>query len=501
MAAKFFAVLTNLGAAKLANAAALGTKLEISQMAVGDGGGTLPIPDPAQAALKGEKRRASINLLTIDPANTNQIIAEQVIPESEGGWWIREIGLFDKDGALIAIANCPETYKPQLQEGSGRTQTIRVILIVSSTDAITLKIDPAIVLATRQYVDDKVIEVKAYADDVMAKHLAAMNPHNQYAPKASPALTGTPTAPTAVKGTNSTQIASTGFVQAALAALLDSAPATLDTLKELADALGNDPNFANTVLTKLSEKLAKDQNGADIPDIGLFAKNLHLERLDQDLNETRLWSPDRKSYIFIQNDLWGAYSIKSPAGNVALDITSGGTGAKDAATARANLGLGNAAPLNVGSAVNTVAAGNDSRIVGAAQKSNNLSDLTSASVARSNLGLGTAAVAAVGNGAGQIPSMANFTSGAGWMKFPDGTIIQRGIAISGPQRSPAAIPFPIPFTQTGFIVTTSFDSATGAANDCPAFATTAIGLTGFYLMSSRVGNDTGAGANWIAVGR
>ncbi|MEI9696233.1 phage tail protein, partial [Atlantibacter hermannii] len=85
-----------------------------------------------------------------------------------GGFWIRTIGLYDKDGTLIAVANCPETYKPQLQEGSGRTQTIRMILIVSNTDAITLKIDPAVVLATRKYVDDKVIEVKAYADELMA---------------------------------------------------------------------------------------------------------------------------------------------------------------------------------------------------------------------------------------------------------------------------------------------------------------------------------------------
>ncbi|MCE9904013.1 phage tail protein, partial [Hafnia paralvei] len=180
MAAKFFALLTNLGAAKLANATALGTKLEITQMAVGDGGGALPIPDPAQQVLKGEKRRAAINLITIDPLNTNQIITEQVIPENEGGWWIREIGLFDKDGTLIAIANCPETYKPLLQEGSGRTQTIRVILIVSSTESVSLKIDPSVVLATRKYVDDAVIEVRQYADGLMMAHEADKNPHSQY---------------------------------------------------------------------------------------------------------------------------------------------------------------------------------------------------------------------------------------------------------------------------------------------------------------------------------
>lgn len=180
MTAKYYALLTNLGAAKLANATALGTQLSLTQMALGDGGGGLPTPDPAQTKLIGEKRRASLNSLSVDPANTNQIIAEQIIPEDQGGFWIREIGLFDQDNTLIAIANCPETYKPQLQEGSGRTQTVRMILVVNSTEAVTLKIDPSVVLATRKYVDDKVIEVKAYADDVMAKHVAAANPHAQY---------------------------------------------------------------------------------------------------------------------------------------------------------------------------------------------------------------------------------------------------------------------------------------------------------------------------------
>lgn len=180
MTAKYFAILTNQGAARLANAAALGTKLNLTQMAVGDANGMLPTPDPAQTKLFNQKRIAPLNLLTVDPANTSQIIAEQIIPENEGGFWIREIGLYDDAGVLIAVANCPETYKPQLQEGSGRTQTIRMILIVSSTSAITLKIDPSVVLATRQYVDDKIIEVKAYADSLLAAHLAVANPHPQY---------------------------------------------------------------------------------------------------------------------------------------------------------------------------------------------------------------------------------------------------------------------------------------------------------------------------------
>ncbi|WP_455871848.1 phage tail-collar fiber domain-containing protein [Serratia proteamaculans] len=175
MATKYYALLTNIGAAKLANATALGEQVEITQMAVGDGNGALPTPNPAQTALVHELRRAPLNTLTIDPVNTNQIITEQVIPEDVGGWWIREIGLFDSAGDLIAIANCAETYKPLLQEGSGRVQVIRVILIVSSTQAITLKIDPSVVLATRQYVDDAIIEVKTYVDEAIKEHAESRN--------------------------------------------------------------------------------------------------------------------------------------------------------------------------------------------------------------------------------------------------------------------------------------------------------------------------------------
>ena len=179
MSTKFYTLLTDIGAAKLASAAALGVPLKITHMAVGDGGGALPTPDAKQTALVNEKRRAALNMLYIDPQNSSQIIAEQVIPENEGGWWIREVGLFDESGALIAVGNCPESYKPQLAEGSGRTQTVRMVLITSSTDNITLKIDPAVVLATRKYVDDEVLELKLYVDDQMRNHIAAQDPHTQ----------------------------------------------------------------------------------------------------------------------------------------------------------------------------------------------------------------------------------------------------------------------------------------------------------------------------------
>jgi len=133
-----------------------------------------------------------------------------------------------------------------------------MILIVSSTTAITLKIDPSVVLATRKYVDDKVIEVKLYADNLMKAHTSAADPHPQYAPKASPVFTGSPKAPTPAQADNSTLLATTAYVKTALAGLVGSAPAALDTLNELAAALGNDPKFATTMLNALAGKQPLD---------------------------------------------------------------------------------------------------------------------------------------------------------------------------------------------------------------------------------------------------
>ncbi|EEV2153804.1 TPA: phage tail protein [Escherichia coli] len=229
MTVKYYAILTNQGAARLANATMLGSKLNLTQMAVGDANGVLPTPDPAQTKLINQKRIAPLNLLSVDPNNQSQIIAEQIIPENEGGFWIREIGLYDDEGVLIAVANCPETYKPQLQEGSGRTQTIRMILVVSNTEAITLKIDPSVVLATRQYVDQQ-IEV-----------------HEQSRRHPSASLT------------------EKGFVR-----LYSGVESNDET-----DAAT--PKAVKIAMDNASARLAKDRNGSDIPNPALFVQNLGLK--------------------------------------------------------------------------------------------------------------------------------------------------------------------------------------------------------------------------------
>ena len=326
---KFKTVITDTGAKKLAQAAAPdGKPVRLTHMAVGDGGGTLPTPDSKQTRLGHEVWRHTVNRVILDATHQNRIIAELVIPPETGGFWIREIGVFDEHGDLIAVGNTAESYKPAVAEGSGRAQTFRTILTVSSTATVALTVDNTMVMATVDYVDDKLKEheqsrrhpdasltakgfvqlssatnsdsetlaatpkaVKAAYDLANGKYTAqdattarkgivqlssatnstsetlaatpkavkaVMDETNKKAPLNSPALTGTPTTPTARQGTNNTQIASTAFVMAAIAALVDSSPDALNTLNELAAALGNDPNFATTMTNALAGKQPKD---------------------------------------------------------------------------------------------------------------------------------------------------------------------------------------------------------------------------------------------------
>lgn len=159
MSTKFRTVITTAGAAKLAAATAPGgRKVNITTMAVGDGGGKLPVPDAGQTGLIHEVWRHALNKISQDKRNSNYIIAELVIPPEVGGFWIRELGLYDDAGTLIAVANMAESYKPALAEGSGRSQTCRMVIIVSSVASVALTIDTTTVMATQDYVDDKIAE-------------------------------------------------------------------------------------------------------------------------------------------------------------------------------------------------------------------------------------------------------------------------------------------------------------------------------------------------------
>ncbi|MGW8465809.1 phage tail-collar fiber domain-containing protein [Pseudomonas sp. CLCA07] len=170
---QFFAILTAVGEAKHANAIAMGLDWMFTEMGLGDANGTDPIPDRLQTQLINEWRRAPLNQIRVDPANPNTVITEQIIPPEVGGEWIREIGLYDVDGDLVAVANCAPSYKPLLAQGTGKTQVVRMNFIVSSSANIVLKIDPAVVLATREYVDLAISEALAKLDAKQSARVAA----------------------------------------------------------------------------------------------------------------------------------------------------------------------------------------------------------------------------------------------------------------------------------------------------------------------------------------
>ncbi|HBL3981237.1 phage tail protein [Salmonella enterica] len=432
MSTKFYTLLTDIGAAKLASAAALGVPLKITHMAVGDGGGTLPTPDAKQTALVNEKRRAALNMLYIDPQNSSQIIAEQVIPENEGGWWIREVGLFDESGALIAVGNCPESYKPQLAEGSGRTQTVRMVLITSSTDNITLKIDPAVVLATRKYVDDKALELKVYVDDLMAKHLAAPDPHSQYAPKESPTFTGTPKAPTPAAGNNTTQLATTAFVQAALTALINGAPATLDTLKEIAVAINNDPKFSTTINNALALKAPLSSPALTGTPTAPTAA--------QSVNNTQI-----ATTAFVKSAIAGMVGSAPAALDTLNELAAALGNDPNFATTMLNA-LAGKQPLD-----------------------NTLTNLSGKDVAGllAYLGLGEAAKRDVGTGDNQIPDMGAFASGSGWFRLPGGYIVQFGTFAGNTTRFISGH-FPIPFPNQPMVSVSVMSDAVQSDPSIPA---------------------------------
>ncbi|MBX7274397.1 phage tail protein [Pseudomonas sp. ERGC3:01] len=153
---QFFAMLTAVGEAKQVKADAGLMTWKLTHMAVGDANNADPIPDRLQKSLINERRRAPLNSLGPDPANPAILVAEQIIPADEGGFWIRELGLFDSDGDLVAVANCAPSFKPKMSQGSGRTQTIRMNFVVKSSNNVVLLIDPAVVTATRKFVEDSV---------------------------------------------------------------------------------------------------------------------------------------------------------------------------------------------------------------------------------------------------------------------------------------------------------------------------------------------------------
>ncbi|EFL8706801.1 phage tail protein [Escherichia coli] len=312
---KFKTIITDTGAKKLAQAAAPdGNPVHLTHMAVGDGGGTLPTPDSKQTRLVHEVWRHTVNRVILDATHQNRIIAELVIPPETGGFWIGEIGVFDEHGDLIAVGNTAESYKPAVAEGSGRAQTFRTILTVSSTATVALTVDNTMVMATVDYVNDKLKEheqSRRHPDaSLTAKGFVQLSSATN---STSEALAATPKAVKAAydlaNGKYTAQDATTarkGIVQLSSATNSDSetlaaTPKAVKAAYDLAngkytaqdattaqkgiiqlssatnstsETLAATPKAVKTAYDNAEKRLQKDQNGADIPGKDTFTKNI-----------------------------------------------------------------------------------------------------------------------------------------------------------------------------------------------------------------------------------
>lgn len=318
MSKKFKTIITTAGAEKLAAATVPGgKKVNLTAMAVGDGGGTLPEPDAGQTKLINEVWRHALNKISLDNKNKNYIVAELVIPPDVGGFWMRELGLYDDAGTLIAVANMAESYKPKLAEGSGRAQTCRMVIIVSNVDSVALSIDATTVMATQDYVDDKLAEHEksrnhpdatlnekgftqlSSATDSTSETLAAtpkavkaaydLADGKYTAQDASTAQKGIVQLSSATDSNDEGKAATTKAVKAAYDLAngkytAQDASTTQKGIVQLSSATdSNDegkaatPKAVKAANDNAERRLAKEQNGRDIPNKPLFVRNIGLQ--------------------------------------------------------------------------------------------------------------------------------------------------------------------------------------------------------------------------------
>lgn len=319
MSKKFKTIITTAGAEKLAAATVPGgKKVNLTAMAVGDGGGTLPEPDAGQTKLINEVWSHALNKISQDNKNKNYIVAELVIPPDVGGFWMRELGLYDDAGTLIAVANMAESYKPKLAEGSGRAQTCRMVIIVSNVDSVALSIDATTVMATQDYVDDKLaeheqsrnhpdatlkekgfVQLSSATDSASESHAATPKAvkaaydlaNGKYtAQDASTAQKGIVQLSSATDSNDEGKAATPKAVKAAYDLAngkytAQDASTTQKGIVQLSSATdSNDegkaatPKAVKAANDNAEKRMAKDQNGADVPDKDLFVRNVGAAR-------------------------------------------------------------------------------------------------------------------------------------------------------------------------------------------------------------------------------
>ncbi|EBL8539417.1 hypothetical protein DLP46_03095 [Salmonella enterica] len=298
---KFKTIITDYGKQRLIAAMSPGgTKLTLTQMAVGDGGGNPTNPDTTSTALVNEVWRAAVNSVTVDKKHPNIIIVELLIPAEVGGFWVREAGIYDEFNKLVAICSLPASEKPLLEQGSGRAQTVRMTLIVSDTSIVNITIDSTTIMATNEYVDNSLEE-----------HEKSRN---------HPDAT----------------LTDKGFTK------LYSGVTSID------ETMAATPKAVKIAMDNASARLAKERNLADLTNIPLARQSLQLG------NSATLNVGTTQGTVAAGDDsrITGAMQKDQNLADV-----------PDKALARQSLQLGNSATRNVGTTPDTVAAGDDSRIL------------------------------------------------------------------------------------------------------------------------------------------
>lgn len=358
--ATYYTLLTKIGQARIANAVALNQKVNLTYMAVGDGNGNPTTPNENQTALVREKYRATINQLTVDVDNPNYLVAELIVPTTVGGWSIYEVGVFDDQNQLIAVANFPATYKPELAEGSGRDLIVRIIIQVSNTSVVTLKIDPAITLASQAWVAANYVKKITVAGGTTGQVLVKKSNANEDFQWVDP----TAAVDVNVFSREETQTVATGQTIINLAQLTtDGAAIYIEGIRLRDDQFTvNSPTRltlatsypAGTKVTIVQNEetsrnafMLKANNLSDLTDKAAARVNIEVNRLEQKTEETNLFSPNGKWYLFVKDGDWGAYSTQTN-NFVPLPVVCGGTGGKNADEALENLGLGLGSAIPVG---------------------------------------------------------------------------------------------------------------------------------------------------------
>lgn len=534
--ATYYTLLTKIGQARIANAVALNQMVNLTYMAVGDGNGNPTTPNENQTALVREKYRATINQLTVDPDNPNYLVAELIVPTTVGGWSIYEVGVFDDQNQLIAVANFPATYKPELVEGSGRDLIVRIVIQVSNTSVVTLKIDPAITLASQAWVAANYVKKVTVAGGTTGQILAKKSNANEDFQWVDP----TAAVDVNVFSREETQTVATGQTIINLAQLTTDGAAiyiegirlrddqfTVNSSTRLTLATSYPAGTKVTIVqneeTSRNAFTLKANNLSDLTDKAAARTNLGLNRFRQEGSYTEIQSANGQ-YRIIVNDVgdWGGWD--GPANDwKPLGVGQGGTGVNNIEDLRRALlihGVNNndqtgpesynsySSPngqytfrvLNNGKAFVSRNPGGEIVPIGLEYGG---TGATTADEALVNLGLKEAAKRDVGTGLNQIPDMSSFVASresTGYQYLPGGLILQWGTVGPTQPGQTTMVTFPITFPTAIASINCTINATATAGAGFGCSATGVNRVTFGFTVTPNSNFNSNSGGYWICIG-